>query len=493
VKDWPALARRLTADDPAARRFRENLPALAQGALKELAGTTPADVSPLAASQSLPASSTDRAKPQAADRQDAHDTICDALNALLPRRDFFDPDAFAAIPLPQEANAILRTAEVGGRQVRQIRPDAGAGDVLRLNRLLIERLFDERPNERRNERPPGANVIEPSRHGDVMRCFRLADGRELWRFLYPVRVKRFHGMSRTVPAVTEKYVVSLGPQWYAGQCPLIDGDRVILAPAGSSLLIAVELATGKVIWKTPNPDGWRQTHSSIAPAEIDGRKMYLYCGGKASTGGVVGVDAASGEVLWRFDDWRIETNVPTPVPLGDGRIFLSGGYGAGCMMIQVGRPPGRDETHGRDAHDTPASQAAGAFEAKMLWRKEGGDWDSAQHTPIFLDGFLYYTRGTGQFCCMGPDGQVAWDSGRGAGFGKGYGPFLIADGLAFVSDDAGTLVLAEATSSGYKELARAKLLTGSESWAPLALADGRLLYRDLTRMVCLDVRKGSSP
>ena len=42
--------------------------------------------------------------------------------------------------------------------------------------------------------------------------------------------------------------------WYAGQCPLIDGDRVILAPAGKALLIAVQLATGKVIWQS---DTWK--------------------------------------------------------------------------------------------------------------------------------------------------------------------------------------------------------------------------------------------
>ena len=105
---------------------------------------------------------------------------------------------------------------------------------------------------------------------DKLRCFALADGRELWSQSYPVEVKRNHGMSRTVPAVTKDYVVTLGPKchvlcahpvtgavywridlvgqygakvppWYAGQCPLIDGDRVILAPGGSALLVALAL------------------------------------------------------------------------------------------------------------------------------------------------------------------------------------------------------------------------------------------------------------
>jgi len=36
-------------------------------------------------------------------------------------------------------------------------------------------------------------------------------------------------------------------------------------------------------------------------------------------------------------------------------------------------------------------------------------------------------------------------------------------------------------------LAQAQVLKGRESWAPLALAGGRLIVRDLTRMVCLEV------
>jgi len=46
---------------------------------------------------------------------------------------------------------------------------------------------------------------------NVLRCLSLADGREIWRFNYSGQVKRNHGVSRTIPAVTEQYVVALGP------------------------------------------------------------------------------------------------------------------------------------------------------------------------------------------------------------------------------------------------------------------------------------------
>ncbi|MEI6783877.1 MAG: PQQ-binding-like beta-propeller repeat protein [Verrucomicrobiota bacterium] len=47
---------------------------------------------------------------------------------------------------------------------------------------------------------------------DALRCLSLADGREIWRYAYPVSVKRNHGMSRTVPAVTDKLIVAMGPK-----------------------------------------------------------------------------------------------------------------------------------------------------------------------------------------------------------------------------------------------------------------------------------------
>jgi outer membrane protein assembly factor BamB len=59
--------------------------------------------------------------------------------------------------------------------------------------------------------------------------------------------------------------------------------------------------------------------------------------------------------------------------------------------------------------------------------------------------------------------------------------------MLYVLNDSGILTLVEAGASGYVQLARAKVLDGLESWGPIAVASGRLIVRDLTRMVCLDV------
>ena len=155
---------------------------------------------------------------------------------------------------------------------------------------------------------------DQQKHGDAIRCFSLADGKEIWRYFYPVKVKRNHGMSRTTPVVTDKYVVTMGPKchvvcldaatgelnwlldlvkdygakvqaWYAGQCPFVDDGKVIVGVGGESLIMAVDMETGEIAWQTPNPNGWKMTHSSIVPVEFGGRRMYVWC----TSGGVVGV------------------------------------------------------------------------------------------------------------------------------------------------------------------------------------------------------------
>jgi len=49
------------------------------------------------------------------------------------------------------------------------------------------------------------------------------------------------------------------------------------------------------------------------------------------------------------------------------------------------------------------------------------------------------------------------------------------------------LTLAQVSADGYNQLGQWKVLTGHESWGPMAIASGRLIVRDFTTMVCLDV------
>ena len=337
------------------------------------------------------------------------------------------------------------------------------------------------------------------KQADAIRCLSLEDGKEIWQFSYPVKVKRNHGMSRTVPAVTEKYIVTLGPKchvtcldsvtgefrwmldlvkdfkakvppWYAGQCPLIDDGRAIIAIGGDALMIAVDCETGEIIWRSPNPHGWIMTHSSVMPADFAGKRMYVYC----ASGGIVGVSAEDGSILWETTDWKIRVaNVPSPVVVGDGLIFLSGGYNAGSLMLRL-------------------KQENEKIRAEPVFHLEPEVFGSEQHTPIFYDGYIYGVRPDKQLTCLDLNGQVVWTSPATHRFGnRGLGPYIIADGLIYVMNDSGVLTLAEAKPTGYVQRASVKVLDGPDSWGAMAIASGRLILRDLNRMICLDVTEAS--
>ncbi len=327
----------------------------------------------------------------------------------------------------------------------------------------------------------------------ALRCLSLADGKEVWRYAYSLTVKRNHGMTRTVPAVTEKSVVAMDPKcnavcldamtgefrwglnlvhdygtavppWYTGQCPLIDGNAVILAPAGrDALLVALDLATGKPLWQAPNARGWKMTHSSVMPMEFAGKRMYVYCG----SGGVVGVSAQDGAILWDTTEWKIGiATVPSPLVLDGGRIFFSGGYNAGSLMLQL-----KDE--------------GGKLVPRVAFKLAAEVFGSTQHTPVYRNGHIFGTRADGRFVCLDLTGKVVWTSGPGTQFG--LGPFLFANGLVFAANDSGQLSLFEVSTTKFSPLAQAQVLKGRESWGPMALAGNRLLIRDLTRMACLEV------
>jgi outer membrane protein assembly factor BamB len=332
---------------------------------------------------------------------------------------------------------------------------------------------------------------DAAKQADVIRCLSLDDGKEIWRYSYPVKIKRNHGMSRTVPAVADGFVVTMGPKchvacfnaetgqfvwgidlaseygtqeplWYAGQCPRIENGRAIIAPGGKALMIAVECATGKVVWQTENPDGWQMTHTSILPMTFAGKRMYVSC----ASGGVVGVDAQNGKVLWKTDQWKLKTNVPTPVDCGGGKIFFCAGYNKGSMMIQL-------------------EQQGEQIVPKILYTLKATVFGADQQTPVFYQGYLYGVGADKELVCLDLGGKIVWKSGQANKYG--LGAYMIADGKIVVLNDEGLLSFVEAKSDVFKLITQFKVLDGHECWGPPALVKGRLIVRDLTNMMCLDV------
>jgi outer membrane protein assembly factor BamB len=339
------------------------------------------------------------------------------------------------------------------------------------------------------------------RLADALRCFSLDDGREIWRRWYSVRLKRNHGISRTVPAVSGSYVVTIGPNchvmccnaltgdlawsidlagrygaevplWYTGQCPLIDGSEAVIAVGGSALLIGVDLASGKVLWETPNPRKLKMSHSSVMVMDLAGARMYVY----AALGGIIGVAAEAGkrgQLLWESRDFDATVIAPSPVNVGGNRVFQTAGYGAGSIMLKV-------------------SKSGDSFNSEVLYKHRPADGFACEHqTPVLFKGMLIGIlpkdagARRGELACWDPAGRWVWSSGQANRFG--LGPYLLADGKLIILNEDGNLTVAEASVEGYKPLGSVRILDGPDAWAPLALVEGRLIARDSRRMVCVDL------
>jgi outer membrane protein assembly factor BamB len=339
---------------------------------------------------------------------------------------------------------------------------------------------------------------------DALRCFSLKTGEELWRRSYHVHLKRNHGMSRTIPAVTDKYVLTIGPRcqvmccdrisgallwgldlgreflaevpfWYTGQCPIILNDTAVIAVGGKTLIIGIDCKTGKKVWETPNPRNWKMSHSSLMPMMLGGQKTLVYC----AIGGVCGVVASgpqAGKVLWETTEYAPSVVAPSPVVMDEGRIFAAAGYGAGSVLLQV-------------------TSAGNDYKVKVLQKlKPSEGLASEQQTPVYIDSYLYgiqpkdagATRN--QFvCCKGSDcSRFVMSSGKTERFG--LGPYILADGKFFILNDDGELTIAKASPAGFKVLDRARIIDGQDSWGPLAITGGYLLMRDSKTMVCVDIK-----
>lgn len=338
---------------------------------------------------------------------------------------------------------------------------------------------------------------DQEKEGDAVRCLSLDDGREIWCYSYKVKIKRNHGMSRTVPVIAGNYVITFGPKchvvcldattgaliwkrdlvhedgaevpaWYAGQCPLVDGDKLILGVGGKDILVlALDYKTGEVIWKTPNPKGWKMTHSSLVPMDLGNERSYVYC----TSGGVVGVSATDGRLLWQYQDWRINiANVPTPVIIDKERVFLSGGYNSGSMMLAV-------------------KKTVDEYIPESLFRLDPKIFGSDQQTPIYYKDYIYGVRPDEQLVCMDLKGNIKWTSSSANKFG--LGPYTIINNMIYVMDDEGHLTIVKATPDAYEPLTSARVLEGHDSWGPMVFVSGRLIVRDLTHMKCLDIMEAS--
>jgi len=344
--------------------------------------------------------------------------------------------------------------------------------------------------------------------GDKLRCFDLNSGKELWSFDYAAPGSVMFPGSRSVPATDGNRIYSCGPygdlycidinthkaiwnknvwkdfggseipRWAITQCPLVYGDLLIVASqAPQAGVVAYEKLTGTVKWTTPSIG--LAGYVSPAIVKVSGENHIVMIsasagrGADASGGKVVGINPLSGKILWEYTNWQCGIPVPAAIDAGEGRILITGGYQAGAAMIKV------------------AKKVDGSYSVSELYKNP--DFGAHTQQPVLYKGNFYAQYTTNErkdgLVCMSIDGQVKWKTGRTPLFDKGG--IIIADGLLLATDGSTKLYLIQPDATAFKPIASAALLTAgsNQNWAPLALADGKLLIRDQSRLMCVKVVK----
>jgi outer membrane protein assembly factor BamB len=166
-------------------------------------------------------------------------------------------------------------------------------------------------------------------------------------------------------------------------------------------------------------------------------------------------------VLWDFP-WKTQYDVNASQPLIIGnRVFLSTGYGAGAVMIEVTRDGDR-------------------FQSRELWRTNR--MKNQFTSSVFHEGYIYGLDEAILACIDANTGELKWKNGR-----YGHGQLMLASGHLIVVTEEGDLALVRAAPDAFTELVRFSAIEG-KTWNHPAMADGTLLVRNINEMAAFDLR-----
>ena len=255
--------------------------------------------------------------------------------------------------------------------------------------------------------------------------------------------------------------------WAYSESPLIDGDVLVCTPGGTDAsLVALNKKTGALIWKCAVPGGGQAAYSSAIVVQAGGVKQYVQFLAK----GLVGVEAKTGKLLWRYDKTAKGSPANIPTPVADGDFIYSASARGGGALIKL-------------------KAADGKFEVEEVY--------ASSKLPIAIGGaiklgeFLYGASGQALLCADFASGALKWDERSVAPASLCY-----ADGNLYLHGENGDVALVEASPKAYAEKGRFTP-TGqpsrgdSKAWAYPVVADGRLYIRDTGTLWCYDVRNAA--
>lgn len=293
--------------------------------------------------------------------------------------------------------------------------------------------------------------------GDLV-CLERTKGTVLWR-----------------RNLVESYEGKMMSGWLYCESPCVDAGRVIVTPGGQqAVMVALDAITGAEIWKTPSMnfgsagcDG--AAYSSVIVATINGMRQYIQQVGR----GVIGVEAATGKLLWHYNRIASKTANITDVQVIGNQVLVSNSYSRGTVLLEI------------------RHNAAIGWQVIEKWFLSPTVFENHHGGIIVLGDYLF--GGSGQnhgdpVCIHIPSGQVVW---RTPAPSNGSASITYVDGHLVWRYDRGEVYITKATAQGWTitgHLSEDKSVSGAR-WTHPVVYGGKLFLRHHDVLSVYDVGK----
>lgn len=309
------------------------------------------------------------------------------------------------------------------------------------------------PESRATPTVEGNRVYTTSGFGDLA-CIDGTSGKIIWSY-----------------KASELHQGTYG-NWGIAESVLIDGNKIYYSPGGpETMTIAIDKNTGKLIWKSKSLN---DKPGYVSPILVNhgGKKMIV----NLSLGHVFGVDASNGEILWTVEHGKstdpemqkFDFIKCTPPIYKDGKVYATGGYDTGGMMIEIGKD---------------------GKSAKVLWTDPV--LDDHHGGVVLVNGYLYgsnwINNGDGNWCCIDWNtGKKMWEEHWNC-----KGSIISAEGKLYIYDERqGNVGLLNANPQKFDLVSSFKITQGAAGpyWAHPVIHNGILYVRHTSALMAYSIK-----
>jgi outer membrane protein assembly factor BamB len=257
-------------------------------------------------------------------------------------------------------------------------------------------------------------------------------------------------------------------------------DLLIVAPQGEKAgVVAYNKHSGEAVWES-RPLSGQRFHVSPTLGNYGGIEQVIMIssckkGDGFSSDEVVAFEVSTGKELWSYKGLNSFACIAPPLAISENQLFLTScaykdKYDPVSILLEI-------------------NHVEGEFELVERFRNE--EVGCKMHPPVFFEDHFYINNNKrpNELVCLNMEGQRTWDIEGAPSFEMGS--IIMVDGLLLNQNGKnGDVHFIQPSPENYNELGKASFFDAekSQAWSPMAVADGKLLLRDMEKLVCVNLR-----